>query len=138
MEGLGRVFDIISPLSDTTYVDMSKCAAVTFHCYLAAGDTYTLSEATSAAGAGAQVLTTITRFHQQATPGAAWALVTQAAASTMVTTSDFDVCVLTISAAELSDGFTFLKLPSTSTGVVTAILHDLLVQRKPANLAALV
>jgi hypothetical protein len=137
MEGLGRVFDV-NALADDVYVPMKNCGAVSFICYLAAGDTYTLTEATDASGTGAQVLTTITRFHKQATPGAAWAEVTQAAASTMVVSSAFDVCVLTISGAELSDGYKFLKLASTSTGTVTAVLHDLAVQRKPGNLAALV
>lgn len=137
MEGLGRVFNVIA-IADDVYVSMQDCGAVSFVCHLAAGDTYTLTEATAQAGTGAQVLTTITHFHKQATVGAAWEEVTQAAASTMITTSSFDVCVLTVHGSELSAGYNWLKLASTSTGLVTVLQHDLAVQRKPQNLAALV
>lgn len=137
MEALGRLFNVLA-VADDAYVPMKDASAVTFVTHLAAGDTYTLTEATTAAGGSAQVLTTITRFHRQATVGAAWERVTQAAASTMVLSASYDVGVLTIDATELSDGYKYLKLASTSTGTVVAILHDLLVQRAPANLPALV
>ena len=41
-----------------------------------------------------------------------------------------------VSADQMSAGYDYLKLASTSTGTVCAILHDLKVQRKPTNLAA--
>lgn len=134
MEALGRLFDVLA-IGDDAYVNMQRAEAVTFICFLAAGDTYTLTEAKTAAGGSAQVLTTIDRFHVQATPGAAWVLVTQAAASTMVTTASQDVAALYVGAVELSAGYKFLKLASTSTGTVVPILHDLSVQRAPVNLA---
>lgn len=137
MEALGR---LINPLAvaDDVYVPLKDAGGVTFLCVLAAGDTYTLTEAQDASGTGAQVLATITRFYVSATVGAAWTKVTQAAASTMVTTASQDVAVLEIEAAELSDGYDYVKLASTSTGTVVAILRDLNVQRAPANLPALV
>ncbi len=137
MEALGRLFNVLT-IADDVYVPLRDYGAVTFVNHLAAGDTYTLTEASDAAGTGAAVLSTITRFHVSATVGAAWVLVTQAAGSTMITTSAQDVSVLTISAAELSDGMDWVKLTSTSTGLVTAILHDPLVARNPVKLDALV
>lgn len=137
MEALGRLFNVLA-VADDVYVPLKDTSGVTFVCFLAAGDTYTLTEAKDASGTGAQVLTTITRFYVQATPGAAWSKVTQAAASTMVTTASQDVAVLEVEGAELSDTYDYVKLASTSTGTVCAILRDLNVQRAPANLAALV
>lgn len=136
MEGLGRVFNVL-PVADDVYVNMRDAAAVSFVCVNAAGDTYTLTEAKDAAGTGAQVLATMTRFHISATVGAVWSLVTQAAGSTIVPTGSQDVAVVTISAAELSDTFDYLKLASTGAGTVVAITHDLAVQRAPENLPAI-
>jgi hypothetical protein len=70
--------------------------------------------------------------------GAVWAKVTHAAASTIVPTGSQDVAVITVAQAELSDTYDWVKLASTGAGTVVAILHDLLVQRKPENLPALV
>jgi hypothetical protein len=137
MEALGRLFNVL-PVADDIYVSMKDVGGITFVGVLAAGDTWTLTEAQDAAGTGAAVLTTMTHYYTAATVGAAWVERSQAAASTIVTTSAQDVVAVTISAAELSDGFDWVKLASTSTGTVFAIQHDLLVQRKPSNLPALV
>lgn len=137
MEALGRVLNVL-PVADDVYVAMKDCGGITFIGVLTSGDTWTLTEAKDAAGTSAAVLTTITRFHTTATVGAAWVLTTQAAASTAVTSASQDVVCIEVEAAELSDGFDYVKLTSTSTGIVIAIQRDLMVQRKPANLPALV
>lgn len=136
MEALGRLFNVL-PVADDVYVDLQDAGGVTFIGVLAAGDTWTLSEQ-KADGTGDQALATITRYHTAATVGAAWTLHTQAAASTVTTTSSEDVVVIEVEQAELSDGYTQVKLASTSTGTVFAIQRDLAVQRKPSNLPALV
>lgn len=137
MEALGRLFNVL-PTADDVYVDLRDCDGVTFVCVNAAGETWTLTEATTAAGGGAQVLATITRFHASATVGAAWVKNTQAAASTVVSTASQDAVVIEVDAAELSDGFRFVKLASTGAGTVVAITRDLKVARAPANLPAMV
>lgn len=137
MEALGRLFNVL-PVADDIYVSLAEAGGVTFVGVLAAGDTWTLTEAKDAAGTSAAALATITRAHVSTTVGSAWTLVTQAAASTVVTTSAQDVVVIEVDATELSDGFDWVKLASTSTGTVVAITRDLTVQRKPANLAAMV
>jgi hypothetical protein len=137
MEGLGRVFNSLQVASGV-YVSMKDCGAISFLCTNAAGDTWTLTEAKDAAGTSAAVLATITRYHTQVTVGAVWALQTQAAASTIVTTASQDACVVTISEAELSDTFDWIKVTATGAGTVVALQHDLQVQRDPTKLAALV
>lgn len=136
-EGLGRVFNVLTTANDT-YINMKDCGGVAFVCLNTGGDTWTLTEATTAAGGGAAVLATITRSHVSATVGAAWVLLTQAAASTEVSSSSQDVCVIEVSDYELSDGFDFVKVAATGSGTVVAITYDLKVQRKPANLPAMV
>lgn len=135
-EALGRLFNV-HPVADDVYVNMQNAEAVTFVCVNTAGDTYTLTEAKTAAGGSAQVLATCTRFHVSATVGAAWALVTQAAGSTIVPTSAQDVAILHVAAVEMSDTFKYLKLASTGAGTVVAITHDLSSQRAPEKLAAI-
>jgi len=139
MDGLGRVFNVIA-IADDVYVPMKDCGAVSFVCTLAAGDTFTVTEATTAAGGGAQVLATVDHFYDSTGTGGAWSLEEQAAASTVVNdgTAGHDCSVFTVHGSELSDGYDFLKVASTSTGTVVAILHDLAVQRAPENLPALV
>ncbi len=141
MEALGRQFNAVA-IADGVYVNLKDAGGVTFLCYLAAaaGDTYTLLEAKDAAGTGAQALTTITRYHTGSGVAGTWTLNTQAAASTVVTTATTaqNGMVVEVEQAELSDLYKYVKLTSTGNGLVTAILRDLTVQRKPANLASVV
>lgn len=137
MDALGRLFNV-TPVADDVYVDLRNCGGVTFVCVNASGDTYTLTEATTAAGGSAQALSTITSFYYSATVGAVWAKATQNVGSTFVPTASQDVAVLELDAIELSDGFGFVKLASTGAGTVFAITHELHSQRKPANLPAMV
>ena len=138
-EGLGRLFNIGFTFDDV-YVNMRDVDAVTFVFHLTAGDTFTLTEAKSVAGASAQVLPTITQFYTALVTGAGqWTKRTQAAGSTVVTTGAYaaHVAVFTVRDEELSDGYTHLKVASTSTGTVKAILHDLSFQRSPELLPAI-
>lgn len=137
MEALGRLVNV-HPLADDIYVPLKSAGGVTFVGYNAAGDTWTLTEAKDSSGTGAQVLATISRSHVQATAGAAWTKQTHANVSAVTTTAAQDAIVIEVDAVELSDTYKFVKLTSTGTGTVTAILRDLTVQRAPANLAALV
>jgi hypothetical protein len=135
IEPLGTVFNILY-VADAVYINMKDCAEVTFIGQLDAGDTFTVTEATTLAGGSAAVLTEVTRYHQAAKAGTgAWATSTQAAASTVVT-SDTKVVAFTVRQAELSAGFSYIKCASTSTGTVTAILTGLKTRRAPANLPA--
>lgn len=141
MEALGRLDNVI-PAADNVYINLKDGAGVQFVCFLTGGvgDTYTLTEATTAAGAGAQVLATITRYYTNTGNGSdAWTKRTQAAASTVVTAAAAtqNGMVVEVDGVELSDGYDYVKLASTGAGTVTAVLRDLTVQRAPANLPAL-
>lgn len=136
-EGLGRLFNIVHTLGDTAYVSLVTGNAVTFVCQLDAGDTFTVSSATDAAGTSATALAKITQYYTAAKAGGVWTKNTQAAAST-VTTANSVVAVFTIRHDQLPDGHSYVKCPSTSTGTVLAIQHDLNVQRTPANLASVI
>ena len=139
MEALGRTINPVA-IGDGVYVNLKDYEGVTFLCYLAgaAGDTYTLTEAKDAAGTGAQTLATITRYHTSNGVGGVWTLNTQASAGTVVTTATTaqNGMVCEVEQAELSDTYKYVKLTSTGAGLVTPILRDLKVQRKPANLAS--
>lgn len=133
-EGLGRIFNVLA-VADDIYLNLRDYGAVTFIGQLDAGDTFTVTEAKTLAGGNAAVLTTVTQFYTAAKAGTgAWSKTTQAAASTVVTASSIQ-CAINITEDELSADFDYIKVASTSTGTVTAILHDLKVQRTPANLA---
>lgn len=138
---LGRQFNILS-LGDGKYVNLQDAGGVAFACYLAAaaGDTYTLTEAKDSAGTGAQVLAAITDFYTCTGDGTdAWVHKTQDAASTMVTAASAaqNAAVVEVEGTQLSDGYQYVKLVSTGSGLVTAITRDLNVQRDPANLPAM-
>lgn len=140
MEALGRLFNV-QYVMDDVYVNLKDCAGVTFVCYIAggAGDTYTLTEAKTAAGGSSQVLATITRRHYCTGDGVtdSWTLATQVAASTAVSAAvaTQNMQVVEVDAVELSAGYDFVKLTSTGAGLVVAITRDLYHPRKPANLA---
>ena len=137
MDALGRLFDIV-PVAADAFFSVKDCGNVCFVGVLAAGDTWTLSEATAVSGGTEQTLAAITYSYVQATGTGAdtWTKLTQAANAAEVTSSSQDAVVIEIDTNSLSDGFHYLKLTSTSTGTVTAILTDLKVQRVPTNLPA--
>lgn len=134
MEALGRLFNIV-PTADGVEVAMKAASAVTF---VGVGtDTYTVTEATTAAGGGSQNLATITRYYRNtsAAGAAAWTLVEQTAAATFAAVAAGIACAH-VDAKAMSDGFDYLACTSTAAGLVIAITHDLAVQRDPANLTA--
>lgn len=139
MDGLGRLFNVIA-VGDGVYAPLTDATAVTFVGYLDAGDTFTVQEARDAAGTGAQNLAVVDHYYTSNGVGGAWTKRTQAAAATVVIagTTGLDCCVFSIGAEKLSDGFTYIKCTSTSTGTVVVLTHGLGTQRGPENLPALV
>lgn len=141
MDALGRLVNY-RHLADNGYIRLDNAQHALFLCYLtgAVGDTYTLTEAKTAAGGSAQVLARITRYHTSTGDGTdAWVLRTQAAASTFATAAaaNQNAAALEVDANQLSAGFKYVKLASTGAGLVTAMQTDLSDQRAPANLPAI-
>lgn len=136
MEGLGRVFDVV-PIASGAYLSLKNASGVTFVC--TGADTFTVREAQTASGGSVQNIgNVITHYYQNtSTAGAAgWTRQTQAA-SNAVTQAGAYTTVIEIFCSQLDDTFDYIYCHAASGGLVTAILHDLTVQRSPVNLATL-
>ena len=141
MDGLGRALNV-QPAMDGVFFNMKNVDGVTFLGYLAGavGDTYTVQEATSSGGAGAQNLSAISVYYTSTGNGSdAWVRRTQATAAAVTTTATAaqNAVIFEIDATKLSDGFSFIKVTSTGAGLVIPILRDLKIQRIPSNLPAI-
>jgi hypothetical protein len=137
MRALGRVFDVV-PIASGKYISLANASAVTFVC--TGADTFTVREAKSATGTSVQDIgALVTQYYQQAgTDGThGWTLQTQAGAAAVTQGSAYTT-VIEVLGAYLDDGFSYIYCHAAASGLVTAILHDLNVQRAPANLATLV
>lgn len=133
MEGLGRLFNLAtSATTAKTRVNLENARGVTFVLIGATSGNATINECNAASGGTEQALAVITRYYTQAS--GVWTKVTQAAAST-VTAVTGGLLAVYISASSLSDGFKYVDATHAS-GSFVYILHDLDVQRKPANLKA--
>jgi len=132
-DGLGRVFNV-APTASGVEINLVGASAVSFVCV--GDDTYTLQESVGAAGTP-QNLAVIERYHRNlsAAGANAWVDHEQAAAAT-VDADSAAVTVFSVRADQLTDGYTHVRVNST-TGLVTAITHDLLAGRKPSNLPPL-
>lgn len=137
MEGLGRVFNVV-PAAKTLYINMRDCSAISFICTSANSDSFNFQEAKDSAGTGVQDLGAVIKQYYVTTDtdgSAAWAKVTQAAADETGTVATGSVACVTIFCSMLDDLFDYVSCTASSTGTVIAILHDLTVQRTPANLS---
>lgn len=136
--GLGRVYNVIGT-GTGAWVSLKQASAVDFLCILAAGDTYTLQQATDASGTSAANLAIITQYYATTAVGlGTWTKVTQAAGASITATATTQaVTVFAVNENSLSDGFKYVKVTASGAGLVIPIVHDLDVQRTPANLPAL-
>jgi len=133
MEALGRVFNLAtSATTGKTRVNLENARGVTFVLIGATSGNATINECNAASGGTEQALAVVTRYYTQ--NNGVWTKVTQAAAST-VTAATGGLLAVYVSAASLSDGFKYVDA-SHASGSFVYILHDLDVQRTPANLKA--
>jgi hypothetical protein len=132
MEGLGKLFNVV-PIAAGAGLNMRDCSAMTFVC--TGNDTFTITVASTFAGSYATPGNIITRVYTcTATSGtAAWVKASQAA-SNAVTISSGAVS-FSVFGSQLADPKVYVKVSAGGSGLVMAILHDLTVQRGPANLA---
>lgn len=142
MEGLGRTFNIV-PTAAGVEVSLKGASAVTFVCTGANAETFTVAEAKDAAGTGAQNLAVVTHYYANASAAGAnaWTRVPadgseQVATAVVTTTTAAPVAVIEVSATALSDGYAYVRVTQSVSGLVRAIVHDLTVQRSPINLPA--
>jgi hypothetical protein len=136
-EGLGRAFNVV-PIAAGVGLSLKESEAVTFVC--TGSDTFTVTTATTFGGtyrAGSfftPAWAPIVRLHKSTATGgtAAWTLSTITAADN--TGAQTNVTVFTIFGNSLPDTYAYIKCSVGASGLVTAILHDLKVQKKPAQM----
>lgn len=162
MEALGRLFDISTgvPVVDLAggaqtgkRVSLKNCGGVTVVLYKEAGaasepTTLDLQEHDAASSGTSQDLDVVTHYYLKSATTLAgsetWTKVTQSAASeiTPAASDTQQILAFYVDASDLSDGFSYISVNTADTttagqyGGVLYLLHDLHVQRAPANLIA--
>jgi hypothetical protein len=166
MEGLGRLFDLSTgwtPVDAQTAQtgkrvslrNASGCTVVVFKGAGTAGDdhSYDLQQHTASSGGTTADLDIVDHYYlknETTLDGdETWTKVTQSAASEITdaggagTSAESEqIVVIEVSASQLSDGYSYISLNSGGEGsnaqlsACLYILHDLDVQRAPANLVA--
>lgn len=143
-DGLGRVFNTIYSASGVS-VPLTQGTAVTFLSFLDAG-TQALTFTQTLAGGSSTSLTLFdfggvspangrqSKIYAGANAGGTWVAKAPTAAA-VYTHADAtnDVVAITVRAEQLADGYDSVVC-TAATGTCVAIIHDLLVQRKPSNL----
>lgn len=134
MYGLGRVFNVI-PIAAGNAFRLRGASAVTLVC--TGNDTFTVTASSTFGGSYSSPGNIITRkWTNTATNGtAAWVEGTQAASNAVTIASG--TVVFSVLTSQLADPNDYVKVSVGASGLVTAILHDLVVARKPANLEIL-
>lgn len=134
MLGLGRVFNVIASASGV-HIPLTNASAVSFVTYEDDGSTIaTIKE--SIAGASEQALDVDVHPFKGPGIGGTWtAMAEQDDTLDLGDDGTNDAMVFTIHASQLSDGFDSVEV-TVDGGILMAILHDLTVQRGPANLAS--
>lgn len=146
-EGLGRVFNVIHQASGLD-VPLTKAAAVSFVSFVATGDQVLTFTQTDSTGVNAEIdleiftfggvtaPATPSRIHAGPGVGGGW-VAKAATADSVFTNADAtnDQVVITVRAEQLSDGYDRVQCTVSGGAGSTciAVIHDLAVQRKPAN-----
>ncbi len=130
---LGRMFNFgRSASGGNVRFSLRDCSGVLFLVDTpAAASTLVIQEANAATGGTAQNLAVITEYYTQ-TSGV-WTRVVQAASATITVSGTPDMVAVFVPQGALSDGFSYLS-PNHSAKPVLAVMADLDVQRRPANL----
>lgn len=135
MEGLGRVFNAVL-IAASQPVSLKDAQGVTF--LVSGADTgLVITSSATSGGTFASPGNIITRKQTNtSTNGSAkWVEATQAASNTVVAAAGSTAFY--VDANDLPAGNAYVKVTPTTTGLVTAVVHDLQVGRDAALLAAL-
>jgi hypothetical protein len=136
MDGLGRVFNVV-PEASSLYISMETCSAISYICKSNSSDVYTIREAKDSSGTSVQDVGNVLTHYYTTTDvdgSVAWTKVTQTAADETGTITTGSIVVFTVLTSWLDDGFDYVQVTGGGSTVI-ALLHDLTVQRAPANLA---
>jgi len=138
MPGLGTVFNVIHEASGLD-VPLSNAGAVSFVSFLDAGTHTLVLTQTDSRGINSEIdLDVALNCYAHAGPaiGGTWTRIANASLSGNdvdgATASD-DTYVITVRAAQLSDGYDRVQC-TPSAGTCVALIQDLHIMRKPSNL----
>lgn len=136
MEGLGRLFDAV-PIAAGQALKFRGASGYGFLC--TGNDTFTITVSSTYGGSYASPGNIINHFYQRAdTNGThAWTRQTQAASNAVVQSNAGYTTYFEVLTSMLADPNTYIKVSVGASGLVCAIPHDLVTQRKPANLEIL-
>lgn len=133
MKGLGRVFNVI-PAASGVHIPLKQGLAVSFVTYEDDGTTIATIKQ-SIDGASEAALDCDVYPHKAPGVGGTWtAMAEQDDTLALGGDTTNDCMVFTIGHEQLADGYNCVEV-TVDGGICVAIVHDLLVQRKPSNLA---
>lgn len=134
MEQIGRLFNPV-PIAAGAGLSLKDAEGITFIC--TGADTFTLTAAATFGGSYTSPGNIITRkLTCTATNGTAkWVNATQSASNAVTIASG--AVAFYVDGADLPAGQAYVKVSVAASGLVIAVLGDLLVQRDPASLAAI-
>lgn len=133
MKGLGRVFNVV-PAASGVHIPLKGAGAVSFVTYEDDGSTIATIKS-SIDGASEAALDCNVSPHKAPGIGGTWtAMAEQDDTLDLGDDTTNDAMVFTVDAAQLPDGHNCVEV-TVDGGICIAILHDLVVQRTPANLA---
>lgn len=144
MKGLGRSFNVI-PLATGVHISLKNAAGVTFILYEDGGDQQIVFKQ-SIAGASEATLATVNELYAcSGVASGVWTRETSDSAADLDDNSTvekkdtvlFDCAAIYIGADELSDGYDSVECTIDGAGLCIAIVHDLIIQRQPENLATI-
>lgn len=133
MEGLGRAFNAV-PIGHNVWIDLRDASGVTFLIHDPSGGTVTLDE--SPDGDTSQDLEAIDRWYTGTGTAGTWTLNTRPSPADDVVFASNAAAVF-VGADQLSDGYRYVRCVGGTATAVVAVLHDLSVQRDPAELTSL-
>lgn len=142
-DGLGRVFNVVYSASGVD-IPLTQGSAVTFVSFLDAGTQALTFTQTDSTGVESEADLNVfnqdpanlgARIYAGPAVGGTWTEKDDGSDANTFTNADAtnDTVVITVRAEQLSDGYDSVQC-TAATGTCVAIIHDLLVQRKPSNL----
>lgn len=136
MEALGRLVDAV-PIASGQAIKFRGASGILVVC--TGNDTFTVTASNAFGGSYASPGNIITHYYQRAdTNGThAWTRQTQAASNAVVQSNAGYTTAFEILTSMLADPNDYIKVTAGGSGLVALIPHDLVVQRKPANLEIL-
>lgn len=132
MEGLGRLFNLVgSSIAANRRVYVGDTTGFALVVVNPAANLVTVQQHTLQAAGTTAALNFTKRYAQT---GGVWTVATQASGNTFTPAGTEDLVVIEFSANGLADGMKYVSAAIATAGELVWLLHDLAVQRAPANL----